>query len=864
MVQVAKLSADLTANTTSFETGLKRADAALRSSKAQWNSALSQSSRNFSAFGSSVQSSLSSVTNLQSQLGGFAAATAAAFSVQRVISYSDTYKQLEGRLKLATDSAEQFATVQKQLFDVSQRTSTPLAANIEAYARLSQALNDTQKKQFDLVGITETLSQTLLISGTSGQNASELIRQFGQAASSDFKAVGQEIGTIADQAPRLLKVLNDAFAGSGKTLKQLAADGELSTQKILEALKAAAPQIAKEATGMGDTVTKAFTRLDNAFLNFIGQSDLVKNGTSSIAGAVGGLADNFDKLAVVAGVVAAAFAGKFAASLITTAELTAVNLAQTIAYQAALARMAGVSATAAVGMTALSGAATLLSTALAAVGGPIGVALIATLGSIYIHTKNIREAQEKLNAEVDGFKTSAQGYINASADMRKKIEGDINARIAGYRAEATQLAILASKMDGQNVMARLLREAGNVVGVSTNSGEVRDRALALAEAAKQLQTVKDGLGKETATAANDSIAVTDKQKKSVDSLLASLKQESDEAKLQASLYGQKESVINRAVKAKQIENQLAKDGIKLTADQQAQINAYLDGIERSTAAVSGLKSAKKEVNKEDEKRVDIFRQLQDETSELKAQTDAYGQKASAVSRAAKEQEIANKLAADGITLSKAQQDQLNSYLDDFERQTELQKKQSAEQKRAEEQDKNRRRAMDELGASFKSAFEDAIVEGEKFGDVLSALFKDIERLLLRKSITEPLVNAIAGSGAGSGFLSGIGDFLFGGGVPSHATGIDYVPRDMMARIHKGEAVVPASEAKAMRAGGGGDVVVNITNNAGAAVSSSTRQTSSGTELNVMIDQAVADNIARPGSKTNQALAAQSGRSLVRR
>lgn len=47
----------------------------------------------------------------------------------------------------------------------------------------------------------------------------------------------------------------------------------------------------------------------------------------------------------------------------------------------------------------------------------------------------------------------------------------------------------------------------------------------------------------------------------------------------------------------------------------------------------------------------------------------------------------------------------------------------------------------DLGLSFSSAFEDAVVGGKKFSDVLKGLGTDIARIITRKSITEPLGNA---------------------------------------------------------------------------------------------------------------------------
>jgi uncharacterized phage infection (PIP) family protein YhgE len=59
----------------------------------------------------------------------------------------------------------------------------------------------------------------------------------------------------------------------------------------------------------------------------------------------------------------------------------------------------------------------------------------------------------------------------------------------------------------------------------------------------------------------------------------------------------------------------------------------------------------------------------------------------------------------------------------------------------------------ELGQAIAGSFEDAILSGESLGDTLKALGKDIERIILRKLVTEPLGNflgdAIAGAFGGA-------------------------------------------------------------------------------------------------------------------
>lgn len=112
----------------------------------------------------------------------------------------------------------------------------------------------------------------------------------------------------------------------------------------------------------------------------------------------------------------------------------------------------------------------------------------------------------------------------------------------------------------------------------------------------------------------------------------------------------------------------------------------------------------------------------------------------------------------------------------------------------------------DVGRILSSSFEDAATSGEKFGDVLKALDRDLAKLLLRKAVTEPLDKAITRAMEGFDFGK-----IFGGGssasIPSFDVGTDFVPRDTLAFVHKGERIVPAAEN---RSGNwqGSSVVIN--------------------------------------------------------
>lgn len=116
------------------------------------------------------------------------------------------------------------------------------------------------------------------------------------------------------------------------------------------------------------------------------------------------------------------------------------------------------------------------------------------------------------------------------------------------------------------------------------------------------------------------------------------------------------------------------------------------------------------------------------------------------------------------------------------RELEVKRLNAATSDASDEAKRNKDIARD-LGLTFQSAFEDAIVRGKKFGDVLKGIGEDIARLIVRFTITIPLARALSetverifsgGSGGKSsglgGLLGGIGDGLgsalsnlFGGG-----------------------------------------------------------------------------------------------------
>ena len=173
---------------------------------------------------------------------------------------------------------------------------------------------------------------------------------------------------------------------------------------------------------------------------------------------------------------------------------------------------------------------------------------------------------------------------------------------------------------------------------------------------------------------------------------------------------------------------------------------------------------------------------------------------------------------------------------------------------------NQKGMAQDLGFTFASAAEDAIMKWESVGDVLRGLGQDVARIFLRKSITEPMGNALAGMVKESGVESFFKDiFNFGGaraGGGPVSSGSTYLVGENGPELFTPGASGSITPNHALGGGGGVSVAVNII---GAPSQPQVEQRSDGNgglTLDIIferVDQFMAGNITSGRGATQQAL-----------
>ncbi len=160
-----------------------------------------------------------------------------------------------------------------------------------------------------------------------------------------------------------------------------------------------------------------------------------------------------------------------------------------------------------------------------------------------------------------------------------------------------------------------------------------------------------------------------------------------------------------------------------------------------------------------------------------------------------------------------------------------------------------------LGLTFSSAFEDAVIAGDKFSDVLKGLAQDVLRLVVRKQVTEPFAKAINGIDFGSlfgGLLAG--KRAMGGPVTAGQTYLVGERGKELFTPNTSGRILPNSAL-----GGGGTTVV--IENHGAQITERRSRGSDGREEVRFIVQAAVAEVDRRISAGGSTAAALKGRGV---
>ncbi|OEO23098.1 hypothetical protein AX279_22500 [Pseudomonas sp. J237] len=194
-------------------------------------------------------------------------------AIRSISETADSYSLMNARLKLATESQEEFNAAQVELQKIAQDTQAPIESLITLYSRISRPLKEAGRSQEDILKVTEAVATSFRISGASAVEAENGVIQFAQALGSGALR-GDEFNSVAEQAPRLMQALADSIGVPVGALKDMAAQGELTAAVVTDALVSQLATLRGEAETLPETVGGAMVALSDQVNAAVGKADM--------------------------------------------------------------------------------------------------------------------------------------------------------------------------------------------------------------------------------------------------------------------------------------------------------------------------------------------------------------------------------------------------------------------------------------------------------------------------------------------------------------------------------------------------------------------------------------------------------------
>ncbi|MDC5298095.1 tape measure protein [Acinetobacter baumannii] len=454
-------------------------------------------------------------------------------TVSSAISKMDTYTGLQNRLKLVTNNQVELNKATEDTFRIAQKTYSAWDSVLQVYQRFSDNAKTLNLTMDDTARLTETVSKAVAISGASAEAADAALVQFGQALASGTLR-GEELNSVMEQTPALAKAIAKGMGITVGELRSVAAEGKITSQEIVKALKNAQDNVDALFAKTDITIGQSLTLLNNEITKFVGEAGQGSGAAQALSGSIQVLAENLESISYVAILGGTALLTKAIATQVSAlntklGSLVANNAATQLQKQKSIesakaalaeaeAHLANVRATnaetqakfgasaasaryvlaannvekATKAVTAAQGKsasmASLVSGAWGLIGGPIGAITlgVTALAATYMYfSSKSAEATAKLKEQAEAAKLTKEEIKALNDEQRKEKLGDLAATINDQNKalEKQELAVGSALINIQNYAV------GNAK-VTEISNKARLGTISYTEAIEQLKNQK--------------------------------------------------------------------------------------------------------------------------------------------------------------------------------------------------------------------------------------------------------------------------------------------------------------------------------------------------------------------------------------
>jgi len=251
-------------------------------------------------------------SNFSRSLASTVAIAGSALGVAEITQYADAWTEAGNKIRAASQIAGVQTRSLDQLRASADAARTPFETYVDLYAKLIRGASGVAKSEQEIADATDIVTKSFKAGGAATQEQIAGILQLSQALGSGVLQ-GDELRSFRENAPLLAKAIADEFKTTIGGLKQLGADGKLTSDRIFKAILNSQKGIEAAFGVTNATISDSFTVLKNNLTEYIGTSAETLGVTKAINEVMQALAGNIGSVAAAAAaagvVLAASFGG---------------------------------------------------------------------------------------------------------------------------------------------------------------------------------------------------------------------------------------------------------------------------------------------------------------------------------------------------------------------------------------------------------------------------------------------------------------------------------------------------------------------------------------------------------------------------
>lgn len=223
-------------------------------------------------------------------------AIAAAFTIdaaKKLIAIGDEMVTLQARIGRLSPSIDVAKDTLASLSAIASQTGSGLYETEKLWESLTTSLKETGATNAQVLSLTATLQKIGTIGGSSAEEMSNALRQFGQSMAKGV-IQAEEFNSVIEQMPELARQIAAGLGISIGDLRNRMLEGKLTAQDALNAIQRQSQSVNEEFDKMPVSIDRAKNSLDVAFKNAINDLNKAIGLTTTLAGLMQSVADNLN------------------------------------------------------------------------------------------------------------------------------------------------------------------------------------------------------------------------------------------------------------------------------------------------------------------------------------------------------------------------------------------------------------------------------------------------------------------------------------------------------------------------------------------------------------------------------------------